>query len=119
MEIELKHKGIITCDLDGKLYSAVVTPNTYDIVGRYQIGIGDRVFDTIRMVLIATCGQLSDFYFDATGREIMHRFFLADRLGLKDAVPKLLSEQWPHAEVLELNDERYVCCTYVVPDYAI
>lgn len=49
----------------------------------------------------------------------MHRFFMADRLGLKEAVPMLLSEQSPHSEVLYLNHEKYVCNTYVIPDYAL
>ena len=96
-----------------------ITPGTYDIVGRYKVVIGERAFDTIRLVLIACDGQVSDFYIDTNGREIMHRFWVLDSWGYDDDLKIPYSERWPHIEILYLNDEKRVCTDYVVPDYAL
>lgn len=118
-EIELKQKGIITCDKDGRLYVEVEKPGISDIVGRYKVVIGERAFDTIRMVFTADDGQVSDFYYDAKGEEVLRRFFVPDRWGYDDKINRLYSERWPHVESLFLNGERRVCTTYIIPDYVL
>jgi len=119
MEIELRQRGVITCTKEGKLYTDEEKPGLYDIVGRYIVQIGDRSFDAIRQVYTADAGQVSDFFFDADGHEILRRYFVPDRWGFDDKVNTLYSERWPHGEAVFFNDERRVCVTYVIPKHIL
>lgn len=119
MEINLQPKGIITCSSDTKIITAVTTPGTYDIVGRYTVKLDDRTFDTLRLIYLASEDQMSDFFIDASGREIMHRCFTPDEWGLRDKENTLLSERWPHTGRIARNDYQYVITGCVVPEYVL
>jgi len=118
LEIRLRRKGIIDC-CNNDLFSDIIDPGTYDLVGRYQVSIGNRTFDTVRLVLIACDGQVTDFFIDSEGKEILHRFWVLDSWGYDDDIKLPYSIRWPHVEVMSLNGEKRVCTTYVIPEYVL
>ncbi len=119
VEIALCSKGIITCNSDPQVSSTVLTPGTYDIVGRYSVKLWDRTFDTIRLVYFAAENQMSDFYIDNLGREVLHRCFIPDEWGLRDKEGTLLSVRWPFAGKIARNDYQYVITNCVLPEYVL
>lgn len=118
MEIELRSKGIITCDGD-KILVQDEQPGMYDIVGEYQIQIDNKLFHTVRLILIAAERQVSDFFIDLNGKEIMHRFFIPDEGFNGSMKEKPYSMQFPRAYTIVVNNRKCICTTYVIPDYVI
>lgn len=119
MAIELMPKGIIISDTPDDFRTDLEAPGTYDVVGTYKLHINGIEFRAIRMIYIAADGQVSDFFIDDDGREIMHRFFVPDQWGMDDKTPILYSERWPHLEIITLNNDKKVCTTYAIPSYIV
>jgi len=118
MEINLKSKGIIACDED-KIFASDETSGMYDIVGEYEIKIYEKTFHTVRLVLMAAENQVSDFFIDINGKEIMHRFFIPDD-GFNDSMKENpYSKQFPEAYSITVNNRKCICTTYVIPDYVL
>jgi len=118
MEINLKSKGIITCD-GGKILASEDRSGLTDIVGEYEVKINEKTFHTVRLVLMAAENQVSDFFIDTNGKEVMHRFFIPDD-GFNDSMKENpYSKQFPEAYTITVNDRKRVCTTYVIPDYAL
>lgn len=118
MEINLESKGLITCSGD-RISVQDEYPGLYDIVGEYEVGIDDRTFETVRLFLVAAENQVSDFFIDLNGREVMHRFFIPDEGFGGSMKENTYSMQFPDAYTIAVNERRCVCTTYVIPDYVI
>lgn len=118
MEINLNSKGMITCSGD-RISVEDEYSGLYDIVGQYEVKINDRAFKTVRLFLIAAENQVSDFFIDLNGREVMHRFFIPDEGFGNSMKENTYSMQFPDAYTIAINERRCVCTTYVIPDYVI
>lgn len=118
LSINLKTNGEISCDGDN-LIVCNERSGLYDIVGEYTVNIHDKEFHVVRLVLLAAENQVSDFFIDHNGKEIMHRFFIPDD-GFGDKMKgNPYSKQYPEAYTLMVNDRKCICTTYVLPDYVL
>lgn len=111
-ERHLKQKGIIKIDDEGKLSVSEEKPGIEDVVGRYLVTIGNKRFDTIRSIYLADAGQVTDFYFDKEGREILKRYFVPNEW-------KNYLDKYENCEYIYLNNNIKVCTVYVVPDFVL
>ena len=96
----LKREGnIITCESD-----------TMDAVGRYDVTIGGKTYDTICLMDVEKFNDqiVSEAYIDAEGRTVLWRRFNKDDWALKHFGPKKWSERLPENERLIINGEVYV-----------
>ncbi len=117
-EVNLSVKGDIICN--NSEITAPDKPFLLDIVGRYEVQIGGRSYDTICIMDIGTYngGVVSEQYLDKNGRTVLWRRFNHDDLG-KDRYKKKRMEILPDNERIAVNGEvyvhRYDCITgYIV-----
>lgn len=118
ISVKLRNKGEITCNGD-KLLVSEERYGLYDIVGEYKVRINGKTFETVRLVLIAAENQVSDFFIDMNGKEIMHRFFIPDEGFHGSMKDNPYSAQFPGAYTIAVNNRKCVCTTYVIPDYVL
>lgn len=118
MEINLRSKGHITCDGD-KIFVSDERYGMYDIVGEYQLKINKKIFHVVRLFLISTENQVSDFFIDMSGKEIMHRFFIPDEGFRGKMKENPYSKQFPDAYTITVNNRKCICTAYVIPDYVL
>lgn len=92
-----------------------------DVVGRYEVNLGGKVYDTVRMVDIQhTMGSvlLAEYYLDHNGRTVLWRRFNRD-----DWAPSRYGRPWteqlPDNERLTVNDETYVHWYDCITDYIL
>ncbi|WP_066715889.1 hypothetical protein [Clostridium sp. Marseille-P299] len=119
MKINLEKKKVISCGNDEKLYVKDEKPGVNDIVGRYIITINRREYDTIRQIFIGYNGQVTEFYFDITGKEILKRHFKISLSAVgEESIPSNYIES-STGESFYLNDIKRRCETYVIHDYVL
>jgi len=118
IETNLISKGLITCDGD-KILVSDDRSGMYDIIGEYEIKINEKVFNAVRLFFIAAENQVSDFFIDINGKEIMHRFFIPDDGFDGSMKENTYSMQFPEAYTITVNNRKCVCTNYVIPDYII
>ena len=112
-ERKLKEKGIIRVDEALQLHVAEEKPGIIDVVGRYWVTIGEKKYDTIRRVFLADAGQVSDFFYDRQGREVLKRYFVPDEWG------ENYTQKYERCETIRLNDHVKVCVVYAIPDFVL
>lgn len=118
MEIKLRSKGAITCDGD-KISVSEENTGMYDVVGKYEVQIGERLFEAFRLVFLAAENQVSDFFIGMDGKEIMHRFFIPDEGFGARLKENPYSLQFPLAYTISMNNRKCICSKYVIPDYVL
>lgn len=91
-----------------------------DIVGRYQITIGGKSYDTVCVMDIETynCGVVSEQFLDQNGKTILWRRFNRDDWAI-DRYKTKWSEQLPENEKLTVNGITYVHWYDCITDYIL
>lgn len=117
MEINLKTKGAIVCN--GNEVSVIDEKyGLYDIVGEYTVELNGKKYETVRLFFIGAENQVSDFFIDKDGKEIMHRFFIPDEGYNGNMKENPYSTQFPNAYTITINNYRKCTCVkYVLPEY--
>lgn len=105
---------------DGKIM-AQNTDQLCDIVGRYTVTIGGKVYDTVRVLSLDSyygdyvgCEQ----YLDENGRTVLWRRFNRDDWAM-DRYQKRWSEQLPENDKLTINGMTYVHWYDCITDYIL
>lgn len=118
-EVERRPKGLITMRDDELM--TLQTDDVSDIVGRYDVNIGGKLYDTVRLVDIQSGNDsymLSESYIDKNGRTVIWRRFNRDDWAYK-RYGKKWCEMLPDNERLTVNGEVYVHWYDCISDYII
>ncbi len=117
-EVNLSVKGDII--RNGSKITAVDKLFLLDIVGRYEVKIGGKVYDTICVMDIETYdgGVVSEQYLDKNGRTVLWRRFNRNDWA-KDRYKKNWTEILPDNECITVNGEVYVHWYDCITDYIL
>ena len=117
-EVNLSARGDII--RNGSEITATDKPFLLDIVGRYEVKIGSKVYDTICVMDIETYdgGVVSEQYLDKNGRTILWRRFNRNDWA-KDRYKKNWTEILPENERITVNGEVYVHWYDCITDYIL
>ncbi|GEM_PF-2605106 len=113
--IDINERKIISNEDKNKFYVDNEISGTYDLVGCFDITINSATYHTIRMIYIGDSGQISEFYYDNSGNEILRRYFVPDTWGYDDKIGTLYSERWPWVDYIIFNEKKRICTTYILP----
>lgn len=117
-EVNLSAKGDII--RNGSEITAADKPFLLDVVGRYEVKIGGKSYDTICVMDIETYdgGVVSEQYLDKNGRTILWRRFNRNDWA-KDRYKKNWTEILPDNERIIVNGEIYVHWYDCITDYIL
>lgn len=117
-EVNLSVKGDII--RNGSEITAADKPFLLDVVGRYEVKIGGKSYDTICVMDIETYdgGVVSEQYLDKNGRTILWRRFNRNDWA-KDHYKKNWTEILPENERITVNGEVYVHWYNCITDYIL
>jgi len=114
-EIHQEAKGIAVLNADGSM--TVSKEESADIIGRYQVKIGPRTFDTVAILEINE-GMMTILYVDQNGRTVLFRRY--NRFNWKtDRYKALWTEKLPNSDVLLVNNDKYVHWYDCISDYVL
>ncbi len=117
-EVNISHKGQLV--RNGTAINGSTAKETLDIVGRYTVTIGDKIYDTV-CVMDIQCfndGVASEQYLDKNGRTILWRRFNKNDWAYK-RYGKLWTEMLLDNETLTVNGETYVHWYDCITDYIL
>lgn len=91
-----------------------------DIVGRYNVTIGGKTYDTVCVVDCYTYidGAITEQYLDKNGRTVLWRRFNRNDWAFP-RYQKLWTEMLPDNECLTVNGETYVHWYDCITDYIL
>ena len=114
-EIHQEAKGIARINDDGTI--TVSKDECPDIIGRYNVKIGSRVFDTV--ALLEVCEGITTIqYIDQNGRTVLFRRY--NRFDWKTERYKMLwTEKLPDSEILTINGDAYAHWYDCISDYVM
>ena len=117
-EIELSPKGKIV--RSGNVITGEHTVDAMDVVGRYNVTIGGRTYDTVCVMDIDCFNDAvaSEQYIDQNGRTVLWRRFNRDDWAY-NRYGKKWTEMLPENERLTVNGEVYVHWYDCISDYII
>lgn len=117
-EIHISPKGDIT--REGNAITAKEKEFLLDVVGRYNVTIGGKTYDTVCIVDCYTYidGAMSEQYIDQNGRTILWRRFNRNDWA-NSRYGKLWTEMLPENETLTVNGETYVHWYDCITDYIL
>jgi len=114
-EIHQEAKGVAVFNNDGTI--TVSKEECADIVGRYNVEIGSRSFDTVAILEICE-GIMTILYVDQNGRTVLFRRY--NRFNWKtDRYKTLWTEKLPNSEVIIVNNDKYVHWYDCISDYVL
>lgn len=117
-EVNLSRKGLL--DREGMVVSGRMEKELVDVVGRYEVSIGGKAYDTI-CVMDIQCfndGVASEQFLDKNGRTVLWRRFNKNDWAYK-RYGKLWTELLPENERLVINGETYVHWYDCMSDYVM
>jgi RNA polymerase sigma factor (sigma-70 family) len=117
-EINLVPKG--TIKRTGSQIETKKQPFLLDVVGRYTVTIGGKIYDCVCVIDVETYndGVLSEQFIDVNGRTVLWRRFNRD--DWKMAIYKQpWSEKFPHNERLTVNENLYIHWYDCITDYIL
>ena len=114
-EIFQEQRGIITVDIKGNFI--VKKEETPDIIGRYTVCIGSRIFDTVALVT-SESGIFVIQYIDENGKTILFRRYNKDDWKLERYIQKW-TDKLPDSETFKVNSEKYVHWYDCIADYVL
>lgn len=119
-ETDLKRKGILFRDAD--TVTGQMSPDlmSQDVVGRYEVTINGRTYDTVCVMDIECFNDevASEQFIDRSGRTVLWRRFNRDDWAF-GRYGKLWSEMLPHNQRLVVNGQTYVHWYDCVSDYVL
>ena len=114
-EINQEAKGIARINNDDTI--TVDKEECADIIGRYNVNIGSRSFDTVAILEICE-GIMTILYVDQNGRTVLFRRY--NRFNWKtDRYKALWTEKFPNSEMLIVNNDKYVHWYDCISDYVL
>lgn len=116
-EVERSPKGVITACGSG--LATDCTDDVSDIVGRFEVTINGKTYDTVRLIDIQTGGgsyMLCEYYLDKNGRTVLWRRFNHDEWAI-ERYGKRWTEALPDNERMTVNGEAYVHWYDCITDY--
>lgn len=116
--IQIKHQNLI--DRQGNRVTGTVKPEVVDIVGRYNVIINGKTYDTV-CVMDLNCFNdtvVSEQYIDKNGRTVLWRRFNRNNWAF-NRYGKTWSEMLPDNEQLIVNGEIYVHWYDSITDYIL
>ena len=117
-EVNLSPKGLLR--REGSVVQGHTSKETVDIVGRYTVTIGGKVYDTV-CVMDIQCfndGVVSEQYLDKNGRTVLWRRFNHNDWA-RHRYGKPWTELLPDNERLTVNGETYVHWYDCISDYIL
>jgi len=116
-EIHIKPKGLIIIDGD-KI--TCKEENIVDVVGRYEVMIGSKLYDTVLVVDIENYngGVMSETYLDKNGNTVLWRRFNKDDWAFNKYKQKW-SEKLPQNKKRYVNGETYIHWYDCITDYIL
>ena len=105
---------------NGHVVKSIGKPFLLDIVGRYNVTINHKTFDTVCVMNMGSDapGVVSEQYLDKNGRTILWRCFNHNEWAFQ-RYKKSWNEQLPDNERLTINDEIYVHWYDCITDYIL
>lgn len=118
-EVNLSPKGDIT--REGDIVTSKKKDFLLDIVGRYDVTINGKTYDTVCVMDISTYnnGVVSEQFLDQNGRTILWRRFNRDDWHIERYGNKLWSEQLPDNDRLTVDGQTYVQWYDCITDYIL
>ena len=118
-ETDLRPKGII--QRDGTVVTTPGKDFVLDVVGRYDVTIAGKTYDTVCVLDISTYnnGVVSEQFLDRNGRTILWRRFNKNDWHIERYGGKLWSEQLPENDRLIVDGETYVQWYDCITDYVV
>lgn len=118
-EVNLRPKHILSHQ--GNTVLGEVKREEVDVVGRYRVTIGGKVYDTICVMLVeAFCDTVAtEQFIDQNGRTVLWRRFNRDDWAIDRFGGKPWSQQLPDNERLFINGETYVHWYDCISDYIL
>jgi len=114
-EIHQEAKGVAVLNSDDTII--VSKEECADIMGRYNVQVGSRSFDTVAILEICE-GIMIILYVDQNGRTVLFRRY--NRFNWKtDRYKELWTEKLPDSEVLIVNDDKYIHWYDCISDYVL
>jgi len=114
-EIHQEAKGVAVLNKDDTI--TIAKEECADIIGRYDVKIGSRSFDTVALVEICE-GIMTILYVDENGRTVVFRRY--NRFNWKaDRYKALWTEKLPNSEIIVVNNEKYVHWYDCISDYVL
>lgn len=119
-EVDRHPKGVIKSYDDGLVTNA--SGDVSDIVGRYDVTLDGKTFDTVRLIDIQTNSDgsrmLCEYYLDQNGRTVLWRRFNRDDWAF-GRYGKTWSDMLPDNEKLLVNGQIYVHWYDCITDYIL
>ena len=118
-EIHLFRKDAIIPAENG--YACAETKPVFDVTGRFEVTVGTRTFETVRITYIETDADgtiLCEYYVDANGRCVLDRRFNADDWKIS-YYKKNWREKLPENEVICVNGAPFVHWYSCISDYVL
>lgn len=118
-EVNLASKGLLK--REGNTITGSTPREVVDIVGRYQVTINGKTYDTV-CVMDIQCfndGVASEQYIDPSGRTVLWRRFNKDDWAIDRFGGKLWSEKLPENERLTINGDTYIHWYDCISDYIL
>ena len=118
-EVNLRPKGLL--HREGDCVTGAIPREVVDVVGRYRVTIGGKVFDTVCVMDIECFNDAvaSEQFVDQNGRTILWRRFNRDNWAIDRFGGKPWSEKLPDNERLTINGETYVHWYDCISDYIL
>lgn len=112
-------KGLLT--REGSVITGHTPREVVDVVGRYDMTIGGKTYDTICIMDIQCFndGVASEQYVDKNGRTVLWRRFNKNDWAMERFGNQLWSEMLPENECLTINGEIYVHWYDCISDYIL
>ena len=118
-EVDLCPKGLL--HREGDAVTSVCAKEAIDVVGRYRVTIGGKVYDTV-CVMDVECyndAVASEQYVDRNGRTVLWRRFNRDDWEIDSFGGKRWSEKLPDNERIIINGKTYVHWYDCITDYIL
>ena len=118
-ETDLRPKEII--QRDGNVVTTPGKDFVLDVVGRYDVTIAGKTYDTVCVLDVSTYnnGVVSEQFLDKNGRTILWRRFNKNDWHIERYGGKLWSEQLPENDRLIVDGETYVQWYDCITDYVL
>ena len=118
-EVDLRPKGLLT--RSGSTITGTTAKEVVDVVGRYQVTINGKSYDTVCVMDIECFNDAvaSEQFVDKNGRTVLWRRFNRDDWAIDRFGGKPWSEKLPDNERITINGQTYVHWYDCISDYIL
>jgi len=116
-ELLQRKTGAIKCNDKGELFKEDIDIHNSDIVGRYEVIIGNKKYDTIRQIYFNSHGEIVENYINTEGQVVLFKRFNRFNWRYQKGYDKLWTDMLPYSDRIILNNETYVHWYNCLPEY--